>query len=275
MTTTIAWLSYQNKTPSALTFASDSRLTWKGSGQTWDYGRKIYWCKSSPDIFGFAGDVVSQSTVVSQVCEIFDHSASQLVQGTPEDRHQAFVKFLKSATEAFPAARSNGLHVLHGLRDGEDEDCDFRIWRTEEHAETHRWSDQELEFSIDGKKNRRDDPGQFFGAGSGASKHRLCWERRIQEAGRTSRSVFRALWDVIENAEDPMTGGLPQIASLRTTGFAKPVGFCKDHLRSVCGLPLAADGTGGDLEWRDENFRFLKPSSLELKSNAPEHYFNR
>ncbi len=219
MTTTIAWISYQNGTPSALTFASDSRLTWKGSAQTWDYGRKIYWCKNSPDIFGFAGDVVSQSSVVSQVCEIFDHSASQLAQGTPEERHQAFVTYLQSATAAFPGAMSNGLHVLHGLRHGESEGCHFRIWRTIKEAETHSWSDQELEFRIDGKKNLRDDPGQFFSAGSGASKHRTCWERRIQEAGNTSRSVFRALWDVIENAEDPMTGGLPQIASLAPTGF--------------------------------------------------------
>ncbi|THD75569.1 hypothetical protein E7681_03690 [Thalassobius vesicularis] len=275
MTTTIAWLSYQNGAPSALTFASDSRLTWKVSGQTWDYGRKIYWCKSSPDIFGFAGDVVSQSTVVSQVCEIFDYSASRLAHSTPKDRHLAFVAYLQSATAEFPNSKSNGLHVLHGLRDGEGESCDFRLWRTVKEAGTHSWSDKELEFRADGKKNLVDDPGQFFGAGSGASKHRAFWERRIREAGNTSRSVFRALWDVIETAEDPMTGGLPQIASLGTTGFAKPVGFCKDHRRSVCGLPLASDGTGEDLEWRDENFRFLKPSSLKLKSNAPEHYFRR
>jgi len=273
MTTTVAWTSYQNGKPSALSFASDSRLSWPENGSIWDFGRKIFWCKNSPDIFGFAGDVVSQSTVISQVCDIFDYSIVAPAGKCAEERHKLFVQLLQSAVGEMKGVKTSGIHVLHGLRDDKSGQSSFRLWRTQQCAQTKSWADDELSFQINGEKNNFDDPGQFFSAGSGAGKHRDHWKIRREEAGDTSRSVFRALVDVIDQECDPMTGGHPQIVSLGSSGVAKPVGVYIDNERSVSGLRLGTNAHGGEIEWRDKNFGFLHASTLRLKSNAPEHHF--
>jgi len=275
MTTTIAWTSYQNGKPSALSFASDSRLSWPQNGVSWDFGRKLFWCKNSPDIFGFAGDVVSQSTVISQICEIFDYSIAAHTGLDGVERHKVFVRLLKSAVGELKGLKIEGINVLHGMRDDGNSQTRFRLWRTQKCANTKDWADNELTFKIDGLENKPDDPGQFFGAGSGAIKHRTRWKIRSQEAGETSRSIFRALVDVIDGEDDPMTGGVPQIVTLKTTGKAKPVGVYIDNERAVCGLRLGADGQGGDIEWRDEDFNYLSPAKLAHKSNAPAHHFKK
>lgn len=273
MTTIVAWVSYQNGKPSALTFASDSRLSWSQEGARWDFGRKIFWCKNTPDVFGFAGDVVTQSTILSQVCEIFDYATIEIVPASAESRHRFFVDLAKSAVGALKGVVMQETDVLHGLREEEGGGCSFRLWRTRFAPLTGTCTDDEMKFSPRGLKSRHDDPGQFFSAGSGSDKHRNHWQRRIKEAGDTSRSVFRALVDVIDKGEDARTGGLPQIVSLGRTGFPKPVGVSINDARSVCGMPLGESGAGGTIEWRDENFQFLKPQTLLRKSNAPEHYF--
>ncbi len=214
MTTTVAWASYKHGNPTALSFASDSRLSWSGDGPYWDFGRKIFWCKSSPDIFGFAGDVVCQSTVISQVCDIFDYSTISLADTNATERHKIFVRLLKSAVSELKGVEISGIHVLHGFRDDEGEFGSFRLWRTQQCGQTKRWSDDELFFCIDGSKRLVDGPGQFFSAGSGAAKHRSHWEIRRKQSGDTSRSVFRALVDVIEKGTNRLTGAPPRLLHL-------------------------------------------------------------
>lgn len=274
MTTTVAWVSFQNATPSALTFASDSRLSWP-NGSKWDFGRKIFWCKDSADIFGFAGDAMILSTVISQVCEIFDYSVASVPGVGAEERHNLFLRLIESASSELVGVKLNEMHVLHGARDGQAENAEFRLWRTRRPADSSKWSDKELFFQASGNKMKFDDPGPFFSAGSGAGKHRDRWKARCDEAGDTSRSVFRALMDVIEQQKDKMTGGPPQIATLGRSGVANPVGVFTKNERSVCGLRVGAQAEGGKIEWRDEEFQFLNSKTLAPKSNAAEHHFKK
>lgn len=273
MTTIVAWTSFQNGKASALTFASDSRLSWEPGKSFWDFGRKIFWCKNSADIFGFAGDMVTQSTILSQACELFDYSLLAKPLQRAEDRHKYFIGLMKSAVEALNGVFIEGIDTLHGMREDHEGGHTFRLWRTKFDPRTRGWTDNEMKFSAIGKKGNLDDPGQFFSAGSGAHKHRNHWETRTREAGDTSRSIFRALVDVIDGGNDSQTGGMPQVVCLGFEGFPRPVGISVNRNRSVCGMPLGPAGVGGVIEWRDENYKFLNASSLERKSNASEHYF--
>lgn len=275
MTTTLAWISYQNEKPVALSFASDSRLSWPGTPGVWDSGRKIFWARNSPDIFGFAGDVVTQSNVVSQVCDIFDCSVSMLADLSGAERHGIFVKLLESAVNELKGVSVTGINVLHGMRDCEGKDSKFRLWRTGRDIKSDCWFDQELQFEIYGQKNTLDEPGPFFCAGSGASKYRDRWLIRRQEAGDTSRSFFRALVDVIQGNDDPQTGGCAQVASLGLSGQAKPVGIRVGGQSWIAGLRLGAEPLGQELEWRDEDFRFLNATTLKPKKNAAHHTFRK
>lgn len=273
MTTIVAWVSFQNGKASALTFASDSRLSWDPGKSFWDFGRKIFWCKNSADVFGFAGDMITQSTILSQVCELFDYSLLAKPELHAEERHKYFVRLMRSAVEALNDVFIEGIETLHGMREDQEGGHAFRLWRTKFNPKTLDWADNEMKFSSSGSKSNRNDPGQFFSSGSGAQKHRNHWETRTREAGDTSRAIFRALVDVIEQGDDKQTGGMPQVVSLGSNGFPKPVGVSVSRNRSVCGMPLGPAGGGGVIEWRDENYLFLSPESLERKSNAPKHYF--
>ena len=49
--------------------ASDSRITW-GNNDIFDYCKKVFTCKQFPEIFGYCGDVLFPSIVLSQIAEM-------------------------------------------------------------------------------------------------------------------------------------------------------------------------------------------------------------
>ena len=57
MTTLISWVGIDQRRPTSLYLASDSRISWGSQHHRWDVGRKLFSCKVSADIFGYCGDV--------------------------------------------------------------------------------------------------------------------------------------------------------------------------------------------------------------------------
>lgn len=269
MTTLVAWVSYKNKKPTTLTFASDSRLSWGKNGPKWDYGRKIYWCKSSPDLFGYSGDMVTQSTIISHVCDLLDYSAIKASNATGEEKHQMFVALIQTAVAAQAGLKIGKLSTLHGQRMTEGDGPAFRLWRTEYDPQTNCWCDEELRFECnDDIKNEHDAPGDAFASGTGANKFWNNWREKQKSQGKNSPVVFRSLMATIEGKEDPYTGGHPQIVRLGLTGNASPVGFWSASERVVCGMPLGELGAAGQIEWTDREFNFSRPDADEIKSGA-------
>lgn len=129
ITTLIAWVACDQRGPSALYFASDSRITWGSRARRWDVGQKLFACKQSPDIFGYVGEVLFPSLVLSQITDAADHG---LMIGGVEDvaaRHAAFVQAIKLSFANRYNAPSGDFQILHATRASSGMSASFRIWR--------------------------------------------------------------------------------------------------------------------------------------------------
>jgi hypothetical protein len=86
MTTLFSWLSVDNRGPSSIYIVSDSRITWGSSGKRWDSGRKVFATKSA-DIFGYCGEVLFPSLVLSQLGDLIDRDILWSSDCAAENRH--------------------------------------------------------------------------------------------------------------------------------------------------------------------------------------------
>lgn len=267
MTTLIAWVSYQNGNQTALNLAGDSRITWQGTASRWDTVRKLYWCKSRPDVFGYAGDVVSMSTLLSQVADLIDHSVVQVDQLSAEARHCAYIDLIKSSFDMRERTPDvSQLTMFHGSREGTGTSARFRLWRSKYDAESKRLDDAEITVPIG-------EESFSIAAGSGGGEFRTRRDAYWKRYGKTARVNFRALLDVAKCADIKGTGGSPQVVSIGRDGPPKPVGVFVDGKCSFMGMPLDGVGRNSEIEWRDDNYTLLKGKTLVKLSNASEHSF--
>jgi hypothetical protein len=276
MTTLAAWISYQNKNPVALNIASDSRFTWGSEQVRWDGGRKTFWCKRGGEIFGYAGDVITQSNILSQVCELVDYSDKLAVQRDAESRHKAFFELFKAAVDAQVGVPKRGMVVFHGTRVDDEAKFPFRLWKTSFDTKTEEWSDDEHHFPQTLDVSETDKtlyPKIALSAGTGATIFRARRDENFKKYGCSSRSVFNALAHAISPAGDKKSGGPAQAVTLGLNEAPAPIGFYMNDQCSLVGMPLGEIGAGGAIDWRDGNFEFVRASDLQKKSGAPNHYF--
>ena len=74
MTMIVGWVAVDQRSPASVYIASDSRFTWgEQSSFEFDYGRKVFACKNSADIFVYCGDVLFPSIALGRVVEMADN----------------------------------------------------------------------------------------------------------------------------------------------------------------------------------------------------------
>ena len=73
MTLLASWIGIDTHGPTSAYIVSESRFVWDSS-RHFDYGKKVFASKSYPEIFGYAGDVLFPSIVLSQILEMIDLS---------------------------------------------------------------------------------------------------------------------------------------------------------------------------------------------------------
>ena len=98
MTSLLAWISVDSKSVAAMYLASDSRISWGSKRIRWDAGRKLFLCRKTPDIFGFAGDVTFSSLSLTQICEAAD---ADMLFAKDDDTSLRHEKFLRLLTHSF------------------------------------------------------------------------------------------------------------------------------------------------------------------------------
>ena len=67
MTVLIGWIGVDSRVPCSAYLMSDSRISWNDQLGAYDYGRKLFAFKNSPDILGYCGDVTFPSMVLSRL----------------------------------------------------------------------------------------------------------------------------------------------------------------------------------------------------------------
>ena len=115
MTTLICWVAVDPNGPSALYFASDSRISW-GAGREWDVSRKLFAARSHPDIFGYYGEVLSPSLLLGQVIEAIDAGyPSPCVEGF-DARCEAITGLIKDSIAERRRVPRHDFGIIHATR---------------------------------------------------------------------------------------------------------------------------------------------------------------
>lgn len=261
MTSLIGWVGIDSRGPASFYLASDSRISW-AQGAHWDMGRKLFTCRHSPDLFGYCGDVLFPSLLLSQVSQRIDLE-SKTSQGA-DVRHAALVGVAEASLERYPAVQRRAFTILHCARDLSGMISVFHLWRTSWDP-LNGWSDEKIKLPTESVL--------VLAVGSGESavaSYDDAWRR--SEVGRTSRAVFSAFCDSLRSGSDPFSGGAPQLVGLYRTGVGEPFGIIYQNARYLLGLPISSEEAAlMEVEWRNELFERCDALSMECLSGAQRH----
>src|SRR3972149_423200 len=201
MTSLIAWVSIDQRAPSAFYLASDSRISWGSERARWDAGRKLFICRQYADVFGYCGDVVFPSLVLGQIADAAD---AGLLFHNKDDADRRHAKFSTAVKASFGRAHNTTIadfQILHGSRQSFGRNAQFKLWCLSFAAKTGAWTDSAI--AIPQRKSTL-----LAELGSGAKSvrsHGKSWGEASQ--GGTSRAIFSAFCDSIRSGADPFSGG--------------------------------------------------------------------
>ena len=259
MTTLVCWKSVDDAGRETLHFCADSRFR-DSSGRQWDSGRKLFFSRRFPDIFGFVGEVLPPQTALGQLIEAIDSLSLGPRSPQPEDRMEAYKAYLDKTVGTYP--KSTVVEVLFATRD--DSGPFFHVWKIR--YGIGKGSGTAHPIGVGGEKSRFI---AVFGSGGDDYLERLK-EVRSEAQGHTSRAIYWAFMDHLASGADRFTGGPPQMVRLKTAGPAIPVGISHQGGHFIYGFQIDKEHLARTevTEWHDEKYQFIEPVSGNPRSKA-------
>jgi len=265
LTLLVSWIGLDNKKdgprPSSFYIASDSRITW-GDSAKFDYGKKIFGCKNSPDIFGYCGDSLFPSIILSQITDMIDLGLLFTSEMSCKEKAQVvidrFIHSFKKYPSQVEGITTDSLQIIHATR---DEKNDFYTQKMSWLKETNKWTSESMLL--------KDHSSKVFAVGSGGPE--FLEKLAIYEAssyGRTSRAVFHCFCDTLSNIRVKSCGGAPQLAGLYRKFNGQFYGVINKRKRYFSGLQIEKNHNLDVLEWRNELFEICNPKSMKIKLGA-------
>ncbi len=107
MTSLISWVAIDSRGPASFYVASDSRISWARDAH-WDMGRKLFTCRHSPDLFGYCGDVLFPSLLLSQVSQLLDLESK--ISRSADVRHAAVMHLAEASLRTVSHRSETSIH---------------------------------------------------------------------------------------------------------------------------------------------------------------------
>lgn len=126
MTVLIGWIGVDSRAPCSAYLMSDSRISWGDKPGAYDYGRKLFALRNSPDILGYCGDVTFPIQVLSQICELDSSGLLFPDSSTSAERSQIVSTQIIKQYEAYPAHARSDAVIYHISRDTDSSFCAYR-----------------------------------------------------------------------------------------------------------------------------------------------------
>jgi len=264
MTSFIAWVGVDSRSPSSLYLASDSRISWTPT-IGWNHGRKLFASRSSPDALGYVGEVLFPSLALAQITSAIELGALFPANASPPLRIHRVESALKASHDSFPQGMRHPFTIVYAYRESSGMSSQFHIV-TFEWAQGSQWTRTSVGLP--------ESSGVVCMFGSGeqvVQKWISRWTSSSQ--GGTSRAVFSAFCNALSSHEDPQTGGAPQLVGLYRTGPSRVIGISHETTPTLLGMaidPMECD-TDQRLEWRNPAFERCDAFGARL-SGAQSHH---
>lgn len=257
MTLLVSWLGVDSRKPASIYIASDSRISW-GKSQRWDYGRKVFAFRNSPDILGYCGDVIFPTQVLSQIIELGDNNLLFSDKSDCKSKFEAIKEqFIKSLNK-YPKSvlANNHVAVLHASR---DEKHNFSCRKIEWNR--GNWNFEEARFL--------DFSDKLLVLGSGKKEFIEKFHGYEKSSNqKTSRAVFHCLNDTLTNIKDEYCGGAPQLVGLYRIGNGRSFGMIHTKKRYFLGMEVSKKQDLGEVEWRNELFERCDGKTMAILPTA-------
>ncbi|WP_448125661.1 hypothetical protein [Pseudomonas veronii] len=265
MTTLISWLGVDQRGPASIYLASDSRISW-GAADQWNYGGKLFIAQSSPEAFGFCGDVLFPLLVLGPLCQRIDASKMLSACSDFHDKLERVRKCVEVSFRDYPASQRRPFQIFYISRTGRGMACEFHSGRIFSSG-SKVVSSEVMEFPSDPILGLRS--GLIGEAGSGSNSIKN-WEYRWQQTDvqNTSRSVFGAFCSSLKSGDDSLTGGAPQLVAIYRSGLTKQLGVIWEGKRYFSGMEIEDLSACEELDWRNERFEICDPFTLDVRKGA-------
>jgi hypothetical protein len=265
MTSLVCWATYREgeaEIPSSIYMVSDSRITWGAPKRHWDGARKVFGCRIEPHIFGYCGDVVFPSLVISQIVSAIDNGVLFPKGATAEVIHEIVVASLKESFRRRHETPDQDFSILHALRIGRDDTRKFSIWHITYDSKRKEWNSSRSTIP------RQTDTIAVLGSGKmSVEKYMRIW--RASSAWGRSAAIFSGFCDALFSAEDRYSGGMPQIGALNPGSHAQIIGFVDDDgALYLHGLRVISVETMRRIRWFDRHFEDHDPLTNQLRKDA-------
>lgn len=259
MTTLIAWTGVDQRGPASVYLASDSRLSWSDT-IGWDGGRKLFAARTKPHIFGYCGEVLFPTQVLSQLVEMIDYGLLDAEPDRPDAWIDRVVEVVVRALRSYPAVATANFELVHAMREGVGLSCSF-------HAHAVTFCNNSVQSTSPLAVPQAS--AVISARGSGAevfNDHLHRWQQ--SDVKGTSRAVFSALADALRAGADPRSGGHPQLIGLYRAGGGRTFGVISENQRFWYGTPIVAPPTCKAVQWHNDLFEVCDPVTLGRKPDA-------
>ncbi|MFG0407853.1 hypothetical protein [Pseudomonas sp. XWY-1] len=256
MTTVVAWAAYDNRGPTSVYMASDSRISWNGN-TAWDYARKVFSCSNFPDLIAYVGEVLFTVQVISQWVSLSDSGEVFERDSSPEQRFESLCTLVKRSFASYPKplAQDNFSIVFCSLNQTRN------IFVGKLNRKDSQWSIEHPKIP-----NKSD---LILVEGSGKSSFTGIYSKfEKSEIGRTSRAVYSAFCIHVEKGLDKSTGAPPQLAAIYKKGISKPLGVVWKGKSYIFGIEVSDSERLGISDWRNYCFELCDARTLKIKVGA-------
>jgi hypothetical protein len=263
MTSFVAWLAVDDRAPSSVYFASESRLslnTWH-----WDFGRKLFASQAYPDIFAYVGDVLFPSQIIGQIIDLIDAGILFVPKDGIEEKLDKIKYFLYQVAGKYTNLGEVKIYYCSRLDQGGQSSLRstfrmYRIW----------WRNNDWHSERIGMPSKS---GVIIMDGSGKMEIQKAievWENSLHKD--TSRSIFSAFCDALEKAVDPFSGGAPQLVGIHRKGNSKYFGVVHKNKRFFLGLPVSDPEIPNNINWFNDIFEIADGKTKKRQSGAQKHH---
>ena len=270
MTLLASWIGIDTHGPTSAYIVSESRFVWDSS-RHFDYGKKVFASKSYPEIFGYAGDVLFPSIVLSQILEMIDSGLIFDKNMSCDQKNKIVYEKLCYSFSKYPdVCGNNPIQIIHLSRDT----C-FKGYPSFHHY-LMTWSrtsgGKHIEYPIPEKSVL------VHVLGSGSNEFNKNYYDRYQHSKNrfTSRNVFHCFIDTLKNITDEHCGGAPQLVGIyrKPCTFGCEYGIIYNRRRYFLGMEIPKDAFFAKVEWRNGFFELCdgekrKKFDSAAKQNDP------
>lgn len=266
MTILVLWQAVHTNKIASVYIGADSRISWSGStGRTWDSAAKVFACSKHPEIFGYCGDVLFPTLMLSSLVMLIDRDSLIKSDMDINKKFEVIKEYFQQGLLSYPKEKlAQEFTIVYCTKSNRD------FGFLELSSSANGLSAKELKpFERDGKLLSHHI--EVYGSGKSLFIEKL---ENYQSKGFSngnniveygSPGVFLALCDTLEG-EEPTVGGAPQLVGLYSHSKRGEIfGMSLNRKNYLMGKPIVADHIDSSIEWRNDRFE-----NFDLKTGKPK-----